>query len=92
MMLRIELSICDASVLLEMLEGLVMSADRICITALASPRPSQRWDESHVMPGIREGKRKVSTRYSKPPLRASSDRFLVEHARTMWWKSVGMSR
>ena len=65
--------------------GLVIKFVRIWSTALASlaPRDSQRCDESQVMPGTREGSRNVSTRYSRPPFRLSSERFLVEHAKTM---------
>ncbi|EPE30073.1 hypothetical protein GLAREA_12796 [Glarea lozoyensis ATCC 20868] len=73
-------------------EGGVRRAARMSRTAEASPRDSQRCEASQVMPGMREGRRKVSTRNSRPPLRASSERFLVAKARTMWWKRVGIRR
>ena len=92
MIFNIAFSIWDASVLLDMEVGLVMRAERIWRTAFASPCDSQRWDESQVTPGMREGRRKVSTKYSSPPFRASSVKLLVLHARTMWWKRVGTRR
>ena len=87
---RTAFSIWLASGLLLMLG--VIRAERMVRTAVASPRDSQRCVASQVIPGIREGSKKVSTRNSNPPFNSSSERFLVWNARTMWWNNVGIRR